>query len=203
MKILFISLGVLLLAFIVVQLYAMNEQRSIETYPYVINKKYDTFEIRSYEASLFTSVKLSTNEFKEASSKGFSILAGYIFGGNEKNEKISMTSPVAMSLEDSMTVMFLVPKKFNKETLPQPSESQIEFRNEPAKTVAAITFGGWANDTKIEKYKEKLKAALDAEGIKYTNRFYYLGYNPPFEVFNRKNEVIVELQSENRDLIKK
>jgi hypothetical protein len=203
MKILFISLGVLLLAFIVVQLYAMNEQRSIETYPYVINKKYDTFEIRSYEASLFTSVKLSTNEFKEASSKGFSILAGYIFGGNEKNEKISMTSPVAMSLEDSMTVMFLVPKKFNKETLPQPSESQIEFRDEPAKTVAAITFGGWANDTKIEKYKEKLKAALDAEGIKYTNRFYYLGYNPPFEVFNRKNEVIVELQSENRDLIKK
>jgi predicted lactoylglutathione lyase len=203
MKILFISLGVILLAFIVVQLYAMNEQRSIETYPYVVNKKYDTFEIRSYEASLFTSVKLSTNEFKEASSKGFSILAGYIFGGNEKNEKISMTSPVAMSLEDSMTVMFLVPKKFNKETLPQPSESQIEFRNEPAKTVAAITFGGWANDTKIEKYKEKLKAALDAEGIKYTNQFYYLGYNPPFEVFNRKNEVIVELQSENRDLIKK
>ncbi|PKH67868.1 soul heme-binding protein [Flavobacterium sp. ALD4] len=203
MKILFISLGVLLLAFIVVQLYAMNAQRSIETYPYVVNKKYVTFEIRSYEASLFTSVKLSTKEFKEASSKGFSILAGYIFGGNEKNEKISMTSPVAMSLEDSMTVMFLVPKKFNKETLPQPSESQIEFRNEPAKTVAAITFGGWANDTKIEKYKEKLKVALDAEGIKYTNRFYYLGYNPPFEVFNRKNEVIVELQSENRDLIKK
>jgi hypothetical protein len=203
MKILFISLGVLLLAFIVVQLYAMNAQRSIETYPYVVNKKYAIFEIRSYEASLFTSVKLSTKEFKEASSKGFSILAGYIFGGNEKNEKISMTSPVAMSLEDSMTVMFLVPKKFNKETLPQPSESQIEFRNEPAKTVAAITFGGWANDTKIEKYKEKLKVALDAEGIKYTNRFYYLGYNPPFEVFNRKNEVIVELQSENRDLIKK
>jgi hypothetical protein len=38
-----------------------------------------------------------------------------------------------MSLEDSMTVMFMVPKKFNKETLPKPSESQIEFRQEPAK----------------------------------------------------------------------
>jgi hypothetical protein len=33
----------------------------------------------SYEASLFTAVKLSTKEFKEASSQGFSILAGYIF----------------------------------------------------------------------------------------------------------------------------
>ena len=203
MKILFISLGVLLLAFIVVQLYAMNSQKSIETYAYVVTKKYATFEIRSYEASLFSSVKLSTKDFKEASSKGFSILAGYIFGGNEKNEKIAMTSPVAMSLEDSMTVMFLVPKKFKKETLPQPNQSQIEFREEPAKMVAAISFGGWASDDKIEKYKEQLKIALDAEGIKYSNRFYFLGYNPPFEVFNRKNEVIVELQSETNDTIKK
>ena len=53
---------------------------------------------------------------------------------------------------------------------------------------------GWANDAKIEKYKQQLKAALDAEGIKYSNRFYFFGYNAPFEVFNRKNEIIVELQ---------
>jgi hypothetical protein len=46
-------------------------------------------------------------------------------------KKIAMTSPVTMSLEDLMTVMFMVPK-FNKETLPKPSESQIEFRQEPA-----------------------------------------------------------------------
>jgi hypothetical protein len=203
MKILLILLGVIILAFIIIQLFAMNGQRNIETYPYIVNKKYDKFEIRSYEASLFTSVKLPIKNYKEASSKGFSILAGYIFGGNERKEKISMTSPVAMSLEDSMTVMFMVPKKFKKETLPQPNQSQIEFREEPAKTVAAITFDGWANDNKIEKYKEELKAALDAEGITYTNRFYFLGYNPPFEVFNRKNEVIVELQSEALDIIKK
>jgi hypothetical protein len=128
MKILLISLGVIVVAFTIVQLYAMNEQRNIESYPYVVSKKYDTFEIRNYETSLFSSVKLSTKDYKEASSKGFSILAGYIFGGNEKNEKIAMTSPVSMSLEDSMTVMFMIPKKFKKETLPQPSQSQIEFR---------------------------------------------------------------------------
>ena len=180
----------------------MKGQSNIETYPYVVNKKYDIFEIRSYEASLFTSVKLSTKEYKEASSKGFSMLAEYIFGGNERNEKIAMTSPVAMSLADSMTVMFMVPKKFTKEMLPRPSQSQIEFREEPAKTVAAITFSGWADDEKIEKYKSELKAALDAEGIAYTNQFYFLGYNPPYEVFNRKNEVIVELQHDDLDNIK-
>jgi len=179
----------------------MNGQKNIETYPYVIDKKYDSFEIRSYEATLFTTVQLTTKEYKNASRKGFSILAGYIFGGNDRNEKIAMTSPVSMSLEDSMTMMFMVPKKLDKASLPQPNQSQIEFREEPAKKVAAITFGGWANDEKIEKYKEKLIAALDAEGIAYTNRFYLLGYNPPYEVFNRKNEIIVELQSEAADMI--
>jgi len=201
MKILLIVLGVILLAFIIFQIFATRGQKNIETYPFKVIKQYDKFEIRTYEASLFTSVKLSTKEYKDASRKGFSILAGYIFGGNDRNEKIAMTSPVAMSLEDSMTVMFLVPKKFGKESLPKPSESQIEFREEPAKTVAAISFGGWANDEKIEKYKEKLKAALDSEKIAYTNRFYFLGYNPPFEVFNRNNEVIVELKSETPDII--
>ncbi len=130
------------------------------------------------------------------------MLAGYIFGNNKRNEKIAMTSPVAMTIEDSVTMMFMVPRKFKKETLPQPNQLQIEFKEEPAKTVAAIVFDGWANDEKIEKYKEKLKVALDAKGIKYSNLFYFLGYNAPYEVFNRKNEVIVELRDEALNLEK-
>ncbi len=202
MKTLFLLLGVILIAFVVVQFFAMKGQRNIETYPYFVQKKYDIFEIRNYEATLFTTVKLATKKYKESSSKGFSLLAGYIFGNNERNEKIAMTSPIAMTIEDSVTMMFMVPKKFKKEMLPQPNQLQIEFKEEPAKTVAAIVFDGWANDEKIKKYKEKLKAALDAEGIPYTNRFYFLGYNAPYEFFNRKNEIIVELQIEALDLLK-
>ena len=199
MKILLTIFGVILLIFIIVQLFAINGQKNIETYSYDVTKKYDAFEIRNYEASLFTYVKLSGNKYRDESSKGFSILAGYIFGGNEKNEKIAMTSPVAMSLEDSMTMMFMVPKKFKKETLPKPDQSEIKFQEEPKKTVAAIAFSGWANDEKIEKYKQKLKSALDAKEIPYTNRFFFLGYNPPYEIFNRKNEIIVELKREAID----
>jgi hypothetical protein len=194
MKVLLVLLSIIIIAFLAVQIFAIKSQSNIETYPYSVDKKYDNFEIRRYEASLFTSVKLNTKEYKESSSKGFSILAGYIFGGNERNEKISMTSPVSMSLEDSTTMMFMVPKKFKKESLPKPNQSQIEFREEPAKTVAAITFGGWSNDKKIALYKEQLIAALNKEKIPFTNKFYVLGYNPPFELFNRKNEVIVELE---------
>jgi len=201
MKIVLIIIGVLVAAFIAIQLYTMSAQKDIESYPYDVVKKYNNFEVRKYEATLFTSVKLPYKEYKEASSKGFSILAGYIFGGNEDNEKIAMTSPVAMSLEDSITMMFMVPKKHKKETLPKPNQSQIEFKEEPAKTVAAISFCGWSSNEKIEKYKKQLIDALDVEGIAYTNHFFYLGYNAPFEVINRKNEVIVELEEEVLEII--
>lgn len=194
MKILTIILVVIILVFAIAQIYFMLLQRNIETYPYTVKKKYDRFEIRKYEATLFTSVTLTSKGYKNTSSKGFSILAGYIFGKNDRKEKISMTSPVSMSLEDSTTMMFMVPKKLNKETLPKPEQSGIEFKEEPPKLLAAISFGGWANDAKIEKYKNELKAVLDAQGITYSNKFYFFGYNAPFEVFNRINEVLVELE---------
>jgi hypothetical protein len=199
MKVVLIIVAILAIIFIIIQVYAMKSQSGIEQYPYKVVKTYNDFEIRNYEASLFTSVKLTTSDFKKGSSEGFSMLGGYIFGGNEENEQIAMTSPVAMSLEDSMEVMFMVPKAFDKNSLPKPNESKIEFKEMPAKTVAAITFGGWANDSKIKANKEKLKAALEAEGVSYSNRFYLLGYNPPFEVLNRKNEIIVELDDYNND----
>ncbi len=195
MKVILIILTIILIAFLMVQFFAMRGQRNIEMYPYTVEKKYETFEIRSYEATLFTSVKLSTKEYSSASSEGFSILAGYIFGKNERNEKISMTSPVTMSLEDSVTMMFMVPKNIKKETLPLPDQKQIKFKQEPEKTLAAINFSGWANDKKIEKYKEKLISALDSEGISHSNKFYFFGYNPPYEVFNRRNEIVVELST--------
>ncbi len=194
MKVAGIIVAVVALIFVVGQVFAYSTRRGIEEYPFSVVKTYPDFEIRNYEASLFTSVKLSTSKYEEASSKGFGILAGYIFGGNESNERIAMTSPVAMSLEDSMTMMFLVPKAYNKDNLPKPNQTSVEFKEVPAKTVAAITFGGWANSERIAEYKEKLIGALAAEGIAHTNNFYFLGYNPPFDMVGRKNEVIVELE---------
>ncbi|TXD54176.1 MULTISPECIES: SOUL family heme-binding protein [unclassified Polaribacter] len=194
MKIVYIILGILIALFVASQIFFMSSQKNIEQYPFKVVKTYDNFEIRNYEATLFTAVKLATNEYDKASSKGFSVLAGYIFGGNEEEEKIAMTSPVAMTLDDTTTMMFMVPKKYTKENLPTPNDASIEFKEIPAKKMAAITFGGWADSEKIESYKKKLIAALEREGIKYSNNFLFLGYNAPFEVFNRKNEVIVELE---------
>lgn len=194
MKIALIIGGVLLAAFGVVQIYFMNTQKDIESYPYSIVRTYDNFEIRNYEPTLFTSVKLQTGDYEKASGQGFSALAGYIFGGNETEEKIAMTSPVAMSLEDNMTVMFMVPKKYEKDKLPKPNQAAVEFTEMPAKKMAAISFGGWANSEKITEYRKELTKVLAAEGIEHTNNFFFFGYNAPYEVINRKNEVAVELK---------
>ena len=194
MKILFVLSGTLTLVFIIIQLFAKKSQQGIETYPYTVLKTYDGFEIRQYESRLFTSVKLTSNDYSKVSSKGFSILAGYIFGGNETNEKIAMTSPVAMSLDDSMTMMFMVPKD-SENKLPKPNDNQIQFKEEPAKKVAAITFGGWANQEKIDQYKTQLIEALKAQNIAFTDQFYFLGYNVPYETTNRRNDVIVVLEN--------
>ena len=194
MKILFAITVTITLIFIIIQLFAKKSQQGIETYPYTVLKTYVGFEIRQYESRLFTSVKLTSNDYSKVSSKGFSILAGYIFGGNETNEKIAMTSPVAMSLDDSMTMMFMVPKD-SENKLPKPNNNQIQFKEEPAKKVAAITFGGWANQEKIDQYKTQLIEALKAQNIAFTDQFYFLGYNAPYETSNRRNEVIVVLEN--------
>jgi len=195
MKIPAMIIGGLFLVFLGIQWYSLSNRNTIEKYSFEVVKKYGDFEVRKYNSGLFTSVELSTNDYVNASRKGFSILAGYIFGGNESQQKIAMTSPVRMSIEKKgMTMMFMVPKQLKKEDLPRPNQSNIEFIIEPEQIVAAISFGGWANSNKIKEYKNKLKAALDLEGIEYTNNFSFFGYNPPYDIFFRKNEVVVELK---------
>ena len=195
MKTFLIILGLIFVLFLGSQIYLYRSSKSIEGYKYSIIKTYKDFEIRTYQASLFTSVKIHTDNYKQASSKGFSILGGYIFRKNENKEQIPMTSPVVMTLEKKeMTMLFLVPEKFTKENLPKPENTKIEFIEIPEKKMAAITFSGWASDEKIEKYKLLLIKLLDENGIKYANKFSVLGYNPPYEVLFRRNEIIVELE---------
>jgi len=195
MKILLVLLSGVVLTFLVSQIYLYRSSHNIEDYKYEVIKAYADFEVRKYEASLFTSIELDTDDYKQASSKGFSALGGYIFGKNEDKEQISMTSPVAMSLEEESTMMFLVPKKYTKENLPKPQNPNIEFIELPEKMIAAIRFGGWASNEKIAFYRLALEELLDKYGIKHTGRFSVLGYNPPYEFLFRRNEVIVELET--------
>jgi hypothetical protein len=192
MKTAIIIISILLLT-VIIQIYISRSTQQTEQYSYKVIKNYDKFEIRKYDSALFSSVKLSKKGYKESSSEGFGILAGYIFGNNESNEKIAMTSPVMMELGDTSKMMFMVPKNKNLENLPNPKNIKIVFEKQEEKIFAAIRFDGWADDEKIEKYKSILRDELEKEKINFVNKFLFLGYNPPYEVMNRRNEVVVEL----------
>ena len=193
MKILLIigaSLGIIL---IVGQFIFLKTTSDIEMYSYKLLKKYDQFEIRKYAAANFSYVTMKTDSYQKSSGTGFKSLAGYIFGGNEKKESIAMTSPVVMNLDETVTMQFMIPSKYTLADLPKPNNPDVKFKTEREKFLATISFGGWSNDKKIEEHTAKLKALLKENNIRHLNNFSYFGYNPPFQVINRRNEIAVEI----------
>jgi len=195
MKTTFIILGIIGVIFFIAQGFIMKSSSDIEQHPYVVLKTYEDFEVRQYAPALFSSVKMKEDSYEEISSPGFRVLAGYIFGGNEKNESIAMTSPVRMEIGDTSKMSFIVPREYDLDELPKPNNGRIYFEQEEQKIMAAIAFGGWANDQKIKEYSEKLAKSLEENGIKTKGKFAYLGYNPPYQMFNRRNEIVVELDN--------
>jgi len=196
MKITFLIILALIVLFFVSQAFVSSGTKGIEMHKYTVLKKYENFEIRKYEPSNFSYTTMNSTSYKESSGQGFRTLAGYIFGKNDREQKISMTSPVKMEMGDSITMMFMIPSDLELNTLPTPTNPNVKFKSEPAKVVAAITFSGWADDEKIQFYRTRLIDLLNKEGIEYEQEFSFLGYNPPFEFINRRNEIIVTLKSE-------
>jgi hypothetical protein len=194
MKIFLIVIFTLVLVVAGLSAWFYMETSNIEQYGYEVIQQHGEVEIRSYKPAIFSTYTMQVDSYEASSRGGFQTLAGYIFGGNEKQEKIAMTSPVMMEIGESTTMSFMVPSGRTIESLPKPNNSNIQFVEKPAVVMAAIRFGGWASDEKIEKYKQRLSSKLNELGIEHTGRFAYLGYNPPFQFVNRRNEVVVELK---------
>jgi hypothetical protein len=167
---------------------------SIEKQKYRLVQSEEKFEIRHYPPATLARVYTTANSYKELSTPGFRKLAGFIFGGNETNTKISMTAPVHMDINDTLSTMsFVMPSKYQVEDLPAPNDKNVILETSEAEYVAVLKFSGYASDSKISHYSEKLRAALNDQGISHHGNFRYLGYNPPYQFIGRKNEIIVSI----------
>ena len=166
----------------------------IRTQPFQVIETKKDFEIRLYPSATMATFKMAVKSYKELASPGFRKLASFIFGGNNTNENIAMTSPVHMDINNTQSTMsFVMPSEYTKDNLPQPNDSSITIETTPEEYIAALKFGGYANDNKIKKYDAKLERALNANEIEYYGNFRFLGYNAPFQFWNRKNEIIVSV----------
>lgn len=166
-----------------------------EEQKYTVLQKDKDFEIRFYPAAIFATIESKAKTFRDLSSPGFRKLAGYIFGNNESETHISMTSPVHMDVNDTLSTMsFVMPSDYNKTNLPTPKDASVKIQEVPDEFAAVIRFGGYANDDKMKHYSEKLRNILTQKGIKTIGHFKFLGYNPPYQFLGRRNEIIVSIE---------
>lgn len=90
--------------------------------------QYDGYELRKYEAGVWTSCNVTdTHNQKTNSSRGFRSLFQYITGrGNQQNQSVSMTVPVLMQQSDekTMKMSFFLPAK-NSAAPPTPTDPNV------------------------------------------------------------------------------
>lgn len=167
--------------------------KDIEMPKYRVIKKLGEVEIREYPSLILAQTSLKKSDYDEEGSNGFRTVAGYIFGGNKSQQKIAMTAPVIMTMGDSASMSFVMPSEYNMQDLPAPSNNQVKLIQENAKILAVIRFGGYSSSEKIQKYADQLYLELKNNKLETRGKLLYMGYNAPWDVTNRRNEVAIEL----------
>lgn len=194
MKVIIIILVALVLAFLAFQIYLYMSTNKVENRPYEVVKKEGELEIRFYPSVQIAAYTSESTSYKNMSGKGFGKLGGYIFGKNEKKESIAMTSPVEVDMGDSNSKMtFMMPSSYDTKELPAPIDSTVKLSKTADEHVAVISFSGFANDELIDEYSQKLSDILEKENLTTIGNYRYLGYNPPYQLIGRKNEIVVRV----------
>lgn len=195
MKLFLIVTAVIFVIVIIFNSYIMASTNKTEHQKYEVIQRDQDFEIRFYPSATFATVRSDAKTYRELSGPGFQKLAGYIFGGNEDKAQISMTSPVKMDVSDAgSTMSFMMPSGYTQANLPKPNNPDVILEDTRDEYVAAIQFGGFASDKDWKVYTEKLQDILKDKGIKTIGNPRFLGYNPPFQMVGRRNEVVIPIE---------
>ncbi|XP_063078411.1 heme-binding protein 2-like [Engraulis encrasicolus] len=162
-----------------------------------LESKSKDYELRKYESAKWVSTELKGLGAEAAMKEAFSKLFKYIQGDNDRKEKVDMTAPVTCLIkpgstpesESSFTVSFFIPEQQQADP-PKPTNPDIHIENRLEMTVYVRTYGGFSNDQIFSDELQKLVASLRSDGVGFQEAPYYrVGYDPPFKLTNRRNEV--------------
>ncbi len=188
---------------------------AIEEPKYKVLKEYDEFELRLYSAYLIAETEIEAN-MEDAGSEAFQILFDYISGNNRSKSEIKMTAPVnvsngdtegvkidmtapvaqstRMNSEGKFKVSFVVPSKYNIDTVPEPLDPRVTIREIPSRIVAVRKYSGTWSEENYRENEEILLDEISKTGYEIAGDPLYARYNPPFwPWFLRRNEVQVEI----------
>jgi hypothetical protein len=176
----------------------------------------DTVEIRSYGPRIAAETTVVDDEDR-ARNVGFRRLAGYIFGGNRRDQTISMTAPVSQhsprggaqiamtapvvqtaSPDRGWVIRFFMPSKWTLDTLPTPDDDQVRLVTVPPETVAVLQFTGDRSPKAVAARSAELLKALQDNGIAPTGEADAWFYDPPWTLpCRRRNEVAMTVETES------
>jgi len=167
----------------------------------------EAFDIRVYEPYLIAEV-IVPGPAESASSAGFRLLAGYIFGGNRSAQKLAMTTPVTQAPvtlpmtvpvtqspdADGFRVRFAMPPGYTLATLPVPNDPRVRLSEVPAQRMAVLRYSGRWTATNYAEHLAELRASLTAAGLTAHGAPSLARYNAPYVLpFLRRNEVWLPL----------
>jgi hypothetical protein len=189
--------GGLVLVFLGWQWKLIRDTNKTPTQKYAVVEVIGDVEIRAYEP--FVKAQVAANgSYQEISYRSFQRLAGYIFGGNAGQQQIAMTTPVGMNYTSpeaqTAEMYFVMPDMPAGSELPKPNDSLVSLIRCDGFKAAALRFGGVAGSETFREKEAALKKTLRSMNIAFVDTAEWLRYNPPFQVFGRRNEVLLRIQ---------
>jgi len=164
---------------------------------YLVLEKIGDLEIRQYPPHIVAET-LVQGEFDEVGSSAFRRLAGYIFGKNEADKKISMTAPVTQQQTgEGYIVRFYMPAEHNLSDLPAPLDDTVSIREASGGTFAVLKYkGGWKQKRYL-KHKDRLIEQLtENPDWRINGEPTWARYNAPImPAFLRVNEILIPVES--------
>ena len=180
------------------------------------------FEIRAY-APVLVAETWAEGDMDEASSKGFRLIADYIFGNNLSDNvagtaKIAMTAPVTVQPTSSKIAMtapvtvapttqgvdmqsakawriqFVMPSQYTMATIPKPKNPAVTLREMPSKYVVVLTYSGFNFLSRVQTKTDETTAWVQANGLTAVGLPQLARYNPPWTLpMFRRNEIMLEI----------
>jgi len=181
---------------------------------FTLVKKDGPFEVREYAEKIIAQVEVE-GSYQDATSRGFKLLADFIFGNNTnpslQSDKIEMTAPVISSIKNKeieMTapvisekdkhkwlISFVMPSEYSLDTLPKPNNADVKIIALEIEKYAVIVFSGLVRESSFDEKITLLKNYVEENNFIVDGNVQIARYNPPWTLpFFRRNELLLKIK---------
>jgi effector-binding domain-containing protein len=185
--------------------------RTSEEPHYQVLQDYGHIQIREYPPILIAQTEI-TGDYHTSGNQGFKRLAGYIFGGNQSQQQISMTTPVIQEKQsseqiamtapviqqqsgDNWYMAFVLPSTYTLANAPIPDDPAIKLVEIPSKKLAVLSYTGSLSEQGIKEKSSALASWLIQQKYTLINPAQSAAYDPPWTLpFLRRNEIHIEIK---------